>query len=72
MKYFLFAGLLGLLAACNFNDQSANFREHVSNLQLNFRKPYARTNDWVMDSLRSGHAKEMYAAVEHRLKEGTD
>ena len=72
MKYFLIAGLLGLLAACHSRDQSVAFQEQVKSLQLNFKKPYQRTNDWVMDSLRSSHAKEMYASVQHKPKENED
>ena len=72
MKYFLLSGLLGLLAACHSNNQPAAFQEHVNKLQLNFKKPYQRTNDWVMDSLRSSHAKEWYAVVERKSKGNED
>jgi uncharacterized lipoprotein YehR (DUF1307 family) len=72
MKYFLIAGLLWLLAACHSNDHSAAFQEHVNSLQLNFKKPYQRTNDRVMDSLRSSRTKELYAAVERKSKESEE
>jgi len=69
MKLFLIPGLLGMLAACNSNKNETRYQVRVNSLQLHFKKPDQRTNNWVMDSLQSGHSKEWYAVVELKQKD---